>query len=204
MYTRTVMKTAVLIGTFDPLHGGHIGQALRAHQAQPCDALIVCVDKHPLHKPQASSWQHRLHMANLAVQAVSLPFNCTVLAVEDSRAQKIRADFKISGIDSLIDNLQDPSRLHLAQQWPMIVLSIPGIAPQLLTKAVAALPANVRQTIRYTYYDEAAVPMMNYNFEQNGFVSERVHSTHLRSGRQSSLIPDTTRAYIEANRLYLS
>lgn len=197
------MKTATLIGTFDPLHGGHIGQALRAHHLVPLQKLYICVDKNPAHKPNASHWQHRLQMAQLTLTAFDLPFDYEVIAVEDSRARELPpVDYKITGIDSLVENLQDPQRWSYAQQWPMIVLSIPGIADAALTDAVRRLPPEVRQTIAYQYANETDVPMMNYDFAKNEFVSEVIHATMVRTKGATSHIPPAVQEYIQTHQLY--
>ena len=197
------MKTATLIGTFDPLHGGHIGQVLRAHHVVPLRKLYVCVDKNPAHKPNASHWQHRLQMAQLTLEAFAVPFDYEVIAVEDSRAQELPpVDYKITGIDSLVENLQDPERLGYAQQWPMVVLSIPGISEQTLTDAMAQLPPETRQTITYQYADENQVPMMNYDFAKNEFVSEVIHSTLVRTKGRTAHIPLSVQEYIRSQKLY--
>jgi cytidyltransferase-like protein len=197
------MKTAVLIGTFDPLHGGHIGQALRAHRVVSFQKLYVCVDKNPAHKPNASHWEHRVRMAQLTLAAFAMPFACEVVAVEDSWARELAdVDYKITGIDSLADNLGDSARNGLAQQWPMIVMSIPGVPESMLTDALQRLPPKTRQKIAYTYADESTVPMMNYDFSTKAFVSERIHSTMVRSNGRASHIPETTQEYIRTNNLY--
>lgn len=197
------MKTATLIGTFDPLHGGHIGQVLRAHHLVPLRKLYVGVDKNPAHKPNASHWQHRLRMAELTLAAFELPFDYEVIAIEDSRARELPpVDCKITGIDSLVENLQDPERWSYAQRWPMVVLSIPGIASSMLTEAVEQLPPEIRRTIAYTYADENEVPMMNYDFSKNAFVSEVIHSTMVRTKGRTAHIPPSVQEYIRINNLY--
>jgi nicotinic acid mononucleotide adenylyltransferase len=198
------MSSIVFIGTFDPLHGAHIGQLLRAHTYKPFSRAYILVNKHPLHKPHASNWEHRLKMAELTLAALDLPFDYSVLAVEDSTAAELkeRIVYKISGMDSLIENLSDNKRWKLAQRWPMIVLSIPGMKKVELSTAVHKLPEKVRPTIHYEYVGKAAVPIMNYDFDQQTFISRRIHATYLRSGKDNSLIPGTVRDYILSNRLY--
>ncbi len=198
------MKTAAFIGTFDPLHGAHIGQLLRAHHFMPFSMIYILVDKHPSHKPHASSWQHRLKMAQLSLESFDLPFDYHVMPVENSLASNLteRVDYKITGIDSLVENLGDPKRLIFAQRWPMIVLSVPSVKKSSLMDAIAALPQKVRQTVNYSYVSETAVPMMNYDFEQQLFISERVHSAHLRSGKNTALIPPSVQRYIKEQQLY--
>jgi len=198
------MTHVVFIGTFDPLHGGHIGQLLRAYTYKPFTVAYILVDKHPAHKPHASDWKHRLAMAELTLSAFKLPFAYAVMAVDDSTASEIQEaiDYKVSGIDSLIDNLNDPQRWPLAQRWPMIVLSIPGVKQSELLATVDSLPPHIHSTIHYEYVSENAAPMMNYDFEQQRFISRRIHATHLRAGKENTLVPAVVQEYIRQHALY--
>jgi nicotinic acid mononucleotide adenylyltransferase len=198
------MKTVVFIGTFDPLHGAHIGQMLRAYYSKSFSKAYVLVDKHPAHKPHASSWRHRVQMARLTLESFELPFDYEVIAVENSAATEFTAnvDYRITGTDALIDNITDPSRLTFAQRWPMIVISIPGIPFSDLVSALDTLPTAIQSTIRFSYVSKAEVPMMNYDFQKRAFISERVHSRYLRGGRQNGLIPESVQNYIRKHQLY--
>lgn len=133
-----------------------------------------------------------------------LPFEYEVRVAEDLAAEDFigLADYKITGIDSLLDNLVDKNRWRFAEGWPMIVLSIPGIPEDDLTQALQALPATIRSAITYEYVDESAAPMMNYDFEKQVFISRRIHSTQLRAGKDSSLLPPAVQAYIQEHSLY--
>ncbi len=198
------MATAVFIGTFDPFHGAHIGQLLRAHHYKPLTHVKILVDKHPLHKPNAAPWEHRLAMAKLTLAACELPFTYDVVAVENSMALEVQEhiDYKVTGIDSLLDNVTDRSRWPLAQRWPMIVLSIPGIPKASLDAALKTLPSEVRKSISYEYVSIAKAPGMNYDFEKRAFMFRRIHSTYIREGREKSLIPKAVQQYIRAHNLY--
>lgn len=198
------MATALFTGTFDPLHGGHIGQILRAHHAVPLSKVLILVNKQPSHKPNASSWQHRLNMAELTMNSFDLPFEYIVSSVENAFASEISetVDYKIVGIDSLVEDLGESTRWELAVKWPLIVLSIPGINIATLDRAVQALPDAVRQQLRYAYVSEAKAPMMNYDFDKQSFSTQRVHATQLRSGTNKAFIPPKVQDYIQAHHLY--
>jgi len=198
------MATALFIGTFDPLHGGHIGQLLRAHRAVSLTKVVILVNKDTSHKPLASSWRHRLNMATLTLEAFDLPFRYEVLATEDSLEPQTdeTIDYKIIGIDSFISDINDASRWHYIKKWPLIVLSIPNIDSTLLTQALQSAPDTLRTSLRYTYVDEARAPMMNYDFEQKAFSTHRVHATHLRSGEKQTFIPPAVQEYIRSHKLY--
>ncbi len=198
------MITAAFIGTFDPLHGAHIGQLLRAYWFVPFSNVLILVHKHPVHKPHASSWQHRAKMARLGLESFELPFEYRVIPIESPLLSDLseKVDYKITGIDSLIEDLMDSARWIAAQHYPLIVLSIPGIEESGLTNAVSALPKDVQRSVVYEYISEADVPMMNYDFERQMFIAERVHSRYLRSGEQKALIPRPVQSYIQEHHLY--
>jgi nicotinic acid mononucleotide adenylyltransferase len=198
------MEKPGFIGTFDPLHGAHIGQLLRAHRMKPFREVYIAVDKHPAHKPNASSWQHRLNMAHLTLQAYDPPFSYTILPVENSMADELvtKIDYKITGIDSLLENLQDKSRWALAQRWHMQVLSIPGESEADLIDALASLPPDVRNSISYEYVSLDDVPLMNYDFETQTFIQRRIHATNIRAGKDASLMPQSIHDYVREHNLY--
>lgn len=200
------MATAIFIGTFDPLHGGHIGQLLRAHHAVPLTKVFILVDKNPVHKPNASNWQHRLKIATMTLDAFDLPFLYEVLPAESSLADEIvePIDYKITGIDSLTENITDPSRWIFITRWPMIVLSIPGIEESTLTQAAQSAPDTLRKKLHYTYVNETKAPMMNYDFETKTFSTTRVHSTQLRAGESQKFVPPHVQEYIQTHNLYNS
>jgi len=198
--------TAIFIGTFDPLHGGHIGQLLRAHHAIPLTKVFILINKDTSHKPNASSWQHRLRMAELTLAAFDLPFQYEVAAIEDSLNPGVAEliDYKVIGIDSFISDIDDHSRWDYITKWPLIVLSIPNINEWSLTEAVQSAPDALRKKLHYTYVDETEAPMMNYDFETKSFSTNRVHSTHLRAGKRQAFVPPNVQEYIEAHKLYNS
>jgi nicotinic acid mononucleotide adenylyltransferase len=197
------MESVTFIGTFDPMHGAHIGQLLRAYKYRPFSFVYILVNKRPAHKPNATSWQHRLAMAELTWSAFNPPFQYKIMAVENSFAAELQeaVDCKVTGIDSLIDNLSDEKRWPLAQRWPMIVLSIPGVEEDELAKAMSGLPEDIQKTMRYEYVGPE-IPIMNYDFDRQAAVSRRIHSTGLRAGKDQSLIPDSVREYIHCHDLY--
>lgn len=198
------MTTAAFIGTFDPTHGGHIGQLLRVHHSMPLLKILILVDKHPAHKPSASSWQHRVEMAKLTLESSDVPFQYEILAVEDSTASEVahRIDYKITGIDSFIENTANPSRWAFIKRWPLIILSIPGIKDSSLEEALKTTPTALQSSLHYTYINERQAPMMNYNFQTQSLSQNRVHATHIRSGDNNAFIPPPVQEYIRTHRLY--
>jgi nicotinic acid mononucleotide adenylyltransferase len=198
------MTTVAFIGTFDPLHGAHIGQLLRAHRHKPFSNAYILVNKHPAHKPQATAWRDRVTMAEMTIGSIELPFDCQVLAVDSPLATEVTAkiDYKITGIDSLIENLSDPQRWSFACRWPMLVLSIPGIPGTALDVVVATLPDEMQRAVKFDYVDETSVPMLNYDFTTKLFMSKRMHSSYLRAGHEQSMIPYEVSEFIQKNQLY--
>ncbi len=198
-----MLDTGAFLGTFDPLHGGHIGQLLRAHKAKPLSQILILVDEHPSHKPNASSLEHRIKMAELTLGSLDLPFKYTVKAAKNENLSALAGMFtyRIVGIDSVISDIQK-QRWGFLTTWHMVILSIPNVPRSYLTGAIATLPKDIVSSFSYTYVDEAAIPMMNYDFESNSFISARVHSTELRARGRTTLIPSSTRQYIQQHQLY--
>lgn len=200
------MASVAFIGTFDPFHGAHIGQLLRAYHYKNFTKAYILVDKHPPHKPNASNWEDRVAMAQLSLSDVKLPFAYEVVAVNNSLAEDFSEpiDYKVCGIDSLIDTLQDPERVSYALRWPMIVLSIPGIAKNNLTKAVADLPESINANIHYEYVNIRDSKLLNYNFDLGEPVDNTiVHSSFIRSGQNSEFIAPSVRTYLKIHQLYV-
>lgn len=200
------MATGIFIGTFDPLHGGHIGQLLRAHHAVPLTKVFILINKDTSHKPHASSWQHRLKMAELTLEAFDLPFAYEIAVVKDSLNPEISGpiDYKIIGIDSFISDIDDSSRWDYITKWSLIVLSIPTIDETSLIKAIKSAPDALRQKLNYTYVDKARAPMMNYDFKTKTFSTDRIHATQLRAGKDQTFIPLRVQEYIQTHHLYNS
>ena len=197
------MSTGAFLGTFDPLHGGHIGQLLRAHRALPLSKILILVDIHPSHKPNASSLQHRLKMAELTLDSLDLPFEYSIEAAKNGHLDILASKFthRIIGVDSVISDISK-QRWDFLTAWPMIILSIPGIPQTDLEEAIDSVPEDVRPSLTYLFVDETTAPIMNYDFRNKSFTSERVHSTDLRAGDKISSIPASTQQYIQRHNLF--
>ena len=61
---------ALMGGTFDPIHFGHLISARCVHEALGLDELVFIPSAHPPHKGQApiSDVAHRLAMVRLAIE----------------------------------------------------------------------------------------------------------------------------------------
>lgn len=200
------MSNAVFIGTFDPYHGGHIGQLMRAYTLVQFTKVFILVDKNPEHKPNASDWRDRLELARLAMAEFEAPFDYEIIAVENSLGSEIteHVDCKITGIDSFIDNLSDQSRWKFISKWPMVILSIPGFDDSLLEKRLDLAPEQIRNKIHYTFVRETDVPNMNYDFSTKTLGARRIHSTQIRSGGDTPFIPLAASNYIHRHGMYSS
>jgi nicotinic acid mononucleotide adenylyltransferase len=198
------MRIPGFIGTFDPAHGAHISQLLRAHQVKRFSEVYIGVDMNPAHKPYASRWQDRVAMAELTFAAYRPAFKYTIIPIENSLAVELKGkiDYKITGADSLIENLSEPERWPLAQSWPMLVLSIPNMPDAALQEALDNLPPKITRSINYEYVYEADVPIMNYDFEFGRTITRRIHATKIRAGQDGGLLPDSVQQYIDEKGLY--
>jgi cytidyltransferase-like protein len=201
------MTEAVFIGTFDPFHGAHIGQLLRAHKYKLFDRVYILVNKNPAHKPNATDWRHRVAMSEMTLEEYDPPFDYQVIPVENALSLEINKPeaFKVTGVDSLLEVLSDERRWPIAFRWPMVALSIPGAFSEAdLKNAVTALPSEVGSKVRYEYVSEDMQPIMNYDFDKHEVIKRRIHSTYVRNGKENSLVPETVRDYIKKNNLYQS
>jgi len=200
------MTRAIFTGTFDPMHGAHIGQLQRAYRYKPFSHVTILLAKNPIDKPHAAPWQHRFAMAQMVLEALTLPFEYELVLLSDDIPEEVRrvTDYKLIGIDSLIENIKDVTQVQFINQWPLIVLEVPGMREQDLIKALAQLSPDESKAITYEYVSIATIPMMNYDFEQGMPISRRIHSTYLRSGKDQAVMPTSVRSYIERHGLYKS
>lgn len=201
------MVTVAFIGTFDPFHGAHLGQILRAYKHRPYSQLYILIVKRPIHKPHVTDWKHRRTMIQLTLDHYELPFDYTIQEVESPTADDMAhlVDYKICGVDSLINNLQDARRIHYAQRWPMIVLSVPGIKKQQLDDQMNAHPETIKKTVRYEYVSAKEAPLINFDFARGKTDNKAlVHSTLIRSGQNTEFLSSNVKTYIQKNNLYRS
>lgn len=64
-------KIAILGGTFDPIHFGHINLAIELFEKEQLDQIIFCpanISPHKIKKPPLASAFHRLNMIKLAIK----------------------------------------------------------------------------------------------------------------------------------------
>ncbi|HEY9859135.1 MAG TPA: nicotinate (nicotinamide) nucleotide adenylyltransferase [Candidatus Obscuribacterales bacterium] len=105
-----MQKVAILGGTFDPVHWGHMVMAETALQQAALDQVIWVPTRLAPHKSQqlGLSFEHRLQMVKRAIAAHPA---FTVTQVEASRV----------GPSYAIATLQDLQKLHLEVQWYWII-----------------------------------------------------------------------------------
>jgi nicotinate-nucleotide adenylyltransferase len=78
--------TAILGGTFDPPHNGHVAPASAALERLPVDELVVLVIEHPGHRGVVADPQTRLRLATAAFPGMDVrldPHAFTVDAVRE-------------------------------------------------------------------------------------------------------------------------
>lgn len=184
------MHVAVLGGSFDPPHAGHILMAAYLGTVGPFDhVLVVPVSGHAFDK-RLTSFQHRLRMCQLAFE--NLPF----VEVSPIEATLKRPNYTLH-------TLQAIKRAH--PEW---VLRL-AMGTDVLAEAH-----------QWHAFDEVIGLAPPFVFERHGTPGDGTHvklmpavsSTHVRdrlrgtAGAKGSLLEDvlplSVREYIEENRLY--
>jgi nicotinate-nucleotide adenylyltransferase len=94
--TPRTLKTAILGGTFDPIHLGHLQIACRALETFPLDRVFIIPCAAPPHKTdgQLADGRHRLAMARAAVKG-------------DRRFRVLDMEVRRGGISYSIDTLNE-------------------------------------------------------------------------------------------------
>lgn len=59
---------AVMAGTFDPIHLGHVEFMKNAISFYSLDKLFLLVERSPKHKPVFADYKHRINMVKLAIK----------------------------------------------------------------------------------------------------------------------------------------
>jgi nicotinate-nucleotide adenylyltransferase len=171
------VKLAILGGTFNPPHIGHLFLAEEVYRALALDRVIFVPAHLPAHKEVAGRVPaaDRLAMCRAAVQG------CEYFGVDDCEVRR-------GGVSYMVDTVRDD-----------LCSGFPGWKNARLlaeTAAILLIHRLQREPVRFSfpheYFDNRIMELSSSE------IRERV-----RAGRPVRfLVPDGVYAYIEANRLY--
>jgi len=200
-------RVAILGGTFDPIHLGHLVAAQYAFHHLGVDRLVLIPSAAPVHRPrhQPASGKHRLRMCRLAVQPLP-PFD--VSDVEVARREPsytvitLRRLSELFGPETVLYLLLGEDNLPLLHTWRDYreVLRLSRIVPMPRPLGPPADLGPLRATLGSTEVDAILarrvpaplVPLSSTDLRDR-----------LRSGRSiEGLVPASVAAYIAENRLY--
>ncbi|MBN1524181.1 MAG: nicotinate (nicotinamide) nucleotide adenylyltransferase [Spirochaetales bacterium] len=190
------MKTALLGGTFNPVHFGHLFLADEVLHKAGYDHIIFVPTFMPAHKKMKSPVKpaDRLEMLNIAVK----PYDC--FSVDD-------CEIKRKGISFMIDTLRE---VHRKYGFPGKIGLIIGddLADSFHTWKN---PQDILELAELVVVKRLHVKSKNYGFPctviENKIVS--ISSTEIRERIQNSepvrfLLPEGVCSYIEEKKLYRS
>lgn len=196
----TVMKSekkAVLGGTFDPVHMGHINLFHSVNDLTDITTLYVIPAYVSNFKRErhTASFDDRMAMLNLAVldYADLYPLDSLNIVVSDREGRRGGVSYTADTIRALFDDLEDGGKVNFII-GDDLVEGLPGWHDSAYLKDHVRFYCFVRESVRHS------VPE---GFEIHFVESRRTEasSTAVREGDFSSL-SDSVREYIEENGLY--
>ena len=196
-------RTAVLGGTFDPIHIGHLIAGQCVHDTGDFDTVCIMPSGNPPHKASTADYnEHRLHMCRLAAEAADY---FTVSDIEVQREGKIytvdtfrileqnhpdREFWLIIGTDSLMNLETWRSPAELLAKVKFVVVDRGGYDLTTTQNQIKHLTETYGTDIRYV-----SMPLIELS------------STNIRQRIQQDMdirwqVPDSVYAYITENDLY--
>ncbi len=207
-------RIALLGGTFDPIHIGHLRAAVEVAEQFALDELRLIPSARPPHRgaPQVSA-QQRLDMARLAVAGVA------PLAVDDRELWRDKPSWTIDTLESLRTELGSDVQLLLLVGWDafcglpgwhrwqellehchILVLQRPDAdsdAPEVLRDLLAARSVADPLALRGPAGQIAFVWQMPLAISATQIRERLQHNRSIRF-----LVPDAVLAYIHEHGLY--
>lgn len=209
---------ALLGGTFDPIHNGHLRLAINVKQALGCEAVHLLPSAQPPHRaqPERSAVQ-RLQMVTLAIQ------DSPDLCVNDCELRRDKPSYMVDTLRALRQDWgqQQPMSLILGSDafahlttwhcWQqlfdlchLIIVARPNEPPlsRLLNAELQACFAQ-RQTEDSANLHQQAAGLIHVQY----FPDLEISATALRQALMQGdsvrhLLPDAVLAYIQAEQLY--
>jgi nicotinate-nucleotide adenylyltransferase len=208
---------ALLGGTFDPIHNGHLRMALEcAEQADLDEVRIVPLHTPPHRQAPAATPEQRLVMARLAVQGVAR------LAVDDSEIRRGGASYTIDTVLALRRALGDRplclimgmdafAALDTWRQWTsllecvhIIVVERPGNETRIESEDVASLLESRSTDRPGDLHDLPAGRILKLPVPLLDISATRIRRIVAEGRDPSFLLPDAVIDYIRKERLYLA
>lgn len=194
-------RLGILIGTFDPIHEGHLLFARQAIDALHLDKVFFLVEARPRHKQGVKAYTHRVAMTRLAVQfehsfgtIVQNQNSPTVAAT----LVALLARFKNTSIYLL---LSDNAVTRLAS-WPQLEELVGQL--QLVIGWRRLGKAKIRQQLADLQTTRGITPRyIMIKLASNTFSSATIRHTLRRNQVPSGLSPEVLQ-YIVAHKLYIS
>ncbi|MBO8136748.1 MAG: nicotinate-nucleotide adenylyltransferase [Desulfotomaculum sp.] len=198
------MRLAIMGGTFDPIHYGHLVVAEQARYKFQCDKVLFIPAKSPPHKDDAliSPVEHRLAMTRLAVDSNSY-FEASSLEIErpgpsytiDTVKEVKRLYypsklFFITGADAVLEIISWKSVEELLSLCYFVAATRPGYDISNLQQKLGALPEKYLEKIIPIYIPALAISSTD--------IRKRV-----KAGEPIKyLLPESVENYIKNHRLY--
>jgi len=197
------MKTAILGGTFDPIHNGHLAAASAAADKFQIDKVFFVPAGYSPHKPDPpkASYRHRLRMVELACaadsrfvtsrleepKAAATP-HYSIDTIERIRENLHPADllFFIIGADAFAEFPLWHRRQEVANRVEFLVINRPGWE---VTATQLGEP-----TVRAQYLNDVAMPIS----------STKLRSLLCAQKEVDHWLPSAVMAYIRENHLYVA
>ncbi len=205
---------AILGGTFDPIHFGHLRTGLEIYQNLDLDEIRFIPCRKPVHKQgPVTDAKHRLQMVKLAIDGQD------GFIVDEREINRATASYMVPTLESLRQDYQDTSislilgadalgGLHRWHRWQELLNLCHIIAVQ-RPGYNADFPDAVDQVISQTLIEDSAYLKQKTHgyilFQSTSYLAiSGTEIRHLFNQAKSAkyLLPDPVIEYIQAHRLY--
>ncbi len=203
-------RMAILGGTFDPPHRGHLELAERVVQMGLCDEVMFVPCGNPPHKNGEilTSSQDRLEMLRLAIEA-NPAFSYSDIELQREGRKSYTFDtmqilsktfpdcqlFFLMGMDCLKDLHQWHRASELAQQFDFIIYPRPGVRPPEKYELVPHFGVLNTEKLKKSVVAGADLPMWDIS-------SSDLRQARSHGGDLGAWVPPEVWAYICGHHLY--